>query len=307
MSADIEMLLERALADVHSDPQLGERVADAADQRRRRRRLSATFGGFTLVAASAAAVIWVSVAVGTDTGTARISPTNLGPATLVQPTPKGAGNERPKPSAANSTPASVPAITARKDLAHQIQVRKQFGLDASPAFVAGLQGKPGLDSNYIGVPITPAEAAEMEARNRAGLKLASIDAVLSAQQPGTFGGTWIDQAAGGVVVIASTDPASVNTDEVKALLPLGTKTEVRKVAVSLAYLRQLSLRIGSDPILRGDGTGYGIFEMDNRVEVDLPTSTPRSTVNLLYAKYGTRGFYIRILDSSLLNGGPVTR
>jgi len=78
----------------------------------------------------------------------------------------------------------------------------------------------------------------MQARNNARLRTAGISAVLSAAHSDTFGGAWMDQAAGGVIVIASTVRSSINLGAVLRMLPNGAKAGVRRVMVSYAFLNQ---------------------------------------------------------------------
>ena len=134
-------------------------------------------------------------------------------------------------------------------------MRKRFGLNSSPAYVQSLQGKPGLDIGYLGVPVTAAEVAVMTARNRAGLRIAAISAMLTTTHSDTFGGAWLEQSRLGVVVIASKQPTTVDLEAVQRFLPHGARAVTRRVSASYAYLNQLDGKLFSDPALHVSGSG----------------------------------------------------
>lgn len=270
MSADIEQLISEAMSELPIPATLGGHVAEHYRRRRQQKRRVAVVSA--VVAMSAATVTgWPLISGFGAADTSRL------------------------------IPAAVPSISARSalspELQHQIDERTAFGLNADPGYVRSLQSKPGLDIG-MGFPITPAEVKIFDARNKAGLALASVTQLLTRTEPNTFGGAWIDQAGGGDVVLASTDPQAVDLAAVKRLLPAGTRIVVQQVAESYAYLEKLQVRISDDTELNHrDGVGYGIFVMQNNVTLTVPTALTLAAVDALYAKFGRRGLLIQRVDT----------
>lgn len=178
-------------------------------------------------------------------------------------------------------------------IADDQRMRVEFGLRSDRAYVTALEARDHDRTTELGIPLTSAEVSEMHRRGAVGQRLEAVGDAVGARQPATYGGVWLDQAAGGVAVVASTDPASVDRRLVASLLPAGAKIDVRQVAVSYRTLNDLNERIAADMQARPvDGTGVGTFLMDNVVHVDLPATASDADIEAVYARYGRVGLRV---------------
>ena len=126
---------------------------------------------------------------------------------------------------------------------------------ALAAFPAPAQATPGLDPaqlrGSIGYLRQTYGVSEQEALRRLALQQTAQDLAgrLAQRTPATYAGMWLDQAAGGRLVVATTSPAAVD-GELRGV-PDRVHITVRRVAHSLAELqatqRRLAARLGDGP------------------------------------------------------------
>ena len=227
----------------------------------------------------------------------------LGLATVLTSSSTGPAQASAPASASAPVPGVRSATTAPVDPAsqlHQLDVRKRFGLNTDPQFIASLSGT--ADSVSLGIPMTASEAQQFADRNVAGLHIQTIDQTESARNGGTYAGAWLDNSVGGVLVINTTDPPSIDLSHIQSLLPSDIRARVQKVAVSSAQLADLHNRIAADasslPAL--EGAGYGTLTEGNQEVIYLGHQATQNDVDALYARYGRVGLHINLGGGSKL-------
>lgn len=182
------------------------------------------------------------------------------------------------------------ANDANEAVATAQQVRVRFGLRSDPGYVAQVarQAKSSDDAP-LGVPLTSAERREMARREAVGESLGRVEQAVEHAQPGSFAGTWLDQAAGGVAVVATTSPNRVSVSALQALLPLGAQLRVEQVRNSAAALAAAQEHVMADlPRWRQRGVqvaSVGTFPQDNLVRVRLNPGIPPTALAAFRAAY----------------------
>jgi len=182
--------------------------------------------------------------------------------------------------------AQAAGPTTSQDVERQVAARAALGLPTDPTYVAGVAADSTADTSF-GVPLTPAEIADLRARPDA----AALDPMVSfaRRHPADYGGTYIDQAAGGIVDVALTGSARLRTADLAALLPAGVKTRFRSVRWSEQDLTSATSAITKDmPVLEASGIVFGQVYPDvvtNRVVVAVIGDVAAAT-RLLTSKYG---------------------
>jgi len=213
--------------------------------------------------------------------------------------PAQASASAPVPEVRSATTAPVHPASQL----HQLDVRKRFGLNTDPQFIAGLSGT--VDSPSLGIPMTASEVQQFADRNVAGEHIQTIDQTESARNGGTYAGAWLDNSVGGVLVINTTDPPSIDLSHIQSLIPSDIRARVQKVAVSSAQLAGLHSRIAADasslPAL--EGAGFGTLTEGNQEVIYLGHHATQNDVDALYARYGRAGLRINLGGGSRLFAG----
>lgn len=213
--------------------------------------------------------------------------------TLVGAGPTYAGVPRAS-SDASSPPTS--------DEAYAMQLRAQFGFESDLAYVRTVAQRPDATQADFGVPLTPAEAVDMQRRGLVGAQIVGIDSTEA--DDSTYAGAWLDQQAGGVLNLAFTSPPSTATlDSLTSLLPAGTTVAIRSAATPTGRLNSLENQVGAD---MADWKSKGVVIASSNV--DLPANTTRVYVTSdiaaataqLDAAYGHAGLVVTS------PGGPTT-
>jgi hypothetical protein len=111
--------------------------------------------------------------------------------------------------------AGAPASLAQEpDLTDAIRFRERFGLSTSPDRIERLDSDAAANREFD-VPLTAEEAEEMHRRGRISPALDDLH-VYIAEHPDDFGGVFIDNPRGGVVVLEVTEQAKA-TERSQAL------------------------------------------------------------------------------------------
>lgn len=186
------------------------------------------------------------------------------------------GSIAPFPAFAQNTPPT----------GEDLRFRAEFGLSADPAYVAEVRAAGWSDEDY-GVPLTPDEVAEIDARVAAEPQIAALQDQLRKTVP-AFGGLYIDQAGGGVVDVAFTDePAQYAA--VMAPYLKGLEVRTRRVTYTEAELLRLNNRIaGERDIHRAMGIATNEVYPDiraNAVKVGIDPYGP-AEADALMSRYG---------------------
>ncbi len=111
----------------------------------------------------------------------------------------GPRDEPPPPRAPD--PVVDPDLSV--EVADAIVTRTALGLRSDAEYVEAVHAAADSVRHDIGLLVTPEEAAELDRRFEAQDDLSAL-AAYGAEHPDTFGGMYIDQAAGGDVVLLFT-------------------------------------------------------------------------------------------------------
>ena len=210
--------------------------------------------------------------------------------------PSADAEPRDAPPPTASSPAAPPPTDAEN---HAIRLRSQFGLRSDLPYVRTVDADPSSNTDRLGIPLTPEEAADIDARS------ATVSALhAAAQDLDGFGGIWLDQPAGGVIHLGVAGTWSEETiQSLRSLVPVGRQFVLDEVAVSLADLESLLARLAdvvvSAPSIRPHLAGLYLEEQNNAVRLTMLTDTPQETLDRISQEFGGPGF---VLDSAAEGG-----
>jgi hypothetical protein len=175
--------------------------------------------------------------------------------------------------------------TAGQNLQDELRFRRDFGLNTDEGTVRALMAQPSAYTTYP-VALTPDERAEMDRRIAMESQMTPLEDA-SERMP-AFAGHWIDQPAGGIIVVAFANDAEKREAELRPLVPPGAELQVRNVDYTVAELEAVRLRIANDlSKLSQAGIGVRLLYTDlpsNRVVIGLadPNSIVTARLNVLY-------------------------
>lgn len=172
-----------------------------------------------------------------------------------------------------ASPAPEPPVTPGTDgsgaPAHQVDVRRMLGLATDPETVGRAAADPDAPVR-TSIPVTPAEAAELDRRTR--LSEWSSEAQSDFESGGNFGGSWSEPSTG-VLHVAFVGEPSVAAQQRLANKPDGAQLVVERVARSEQALKSLQDRVWQHrPGLRQDGADVVSSYVDvtnNKIVVDV--------------------------------------
>jgi hypothetical protein len=246
--------------------------------------------GFALV--SVTLLIGCSVAGPVTSGDLETgSPTaNLTPApaaAMADPCPTSA----PTPIPEALLPASVDEATREA-----VRTRTEYGLRHDLAWIREVAADP-TSTQEFGVPMLPAETASLFARNNLP---DPVRRVLDAHgHTDEFGGLYIDNVQGGVVVVLWTTDPAVHEAAIRPKLPPCHPVEFRQVQWSEQELRGWQDRISADMDWMTDiaakATGVGADISDNVVNIDISSANP-DAANLIVAHYAAPAGMLRVIS-----------
>ncbi|HEX2766552.1 MAG TPA: hypothetical protein VHR55_07965 [Candidatus Limnocylindria bacterium] len=154
------------------------------------------------------------------------------------------------------------------DFSEALRFRAEFGLPAGEAYVKAVAARSDVSLAW-GVPLTPAEAAEMDRRARLADGMEALNA-RAATIP-ELGAVYFDQRAGGEIVVAIAGDPAPHRAALSRLAPEGASVRMERVAYSLRQLLDTQAAILGD---RDELSSAGIVinsvtadESGNRVEV----------------------------------------
>jgi len=151
--------------------------------------------------------------------------------------------------------------------------RTSLGLQSDAGYVANVEGNPSASRKY-GVALLPDEQRDIDARVAVDGKIPSvIDSIKD--QPG-FAGAFIDQAAGGVLDLATTGDTDALVAQARLHLPPGIVLRVRTVTYTDAQLQAANQAVNDDIeywTMRGVAiTEIGVDPEANRVDVGVSSN-----------------------------------
>lgn len=136
----------------------------------------------------------------------------------------------------------IRAVTS-EDLAEALRFRTEFGLSTDPGYLQAIAASPNASRLYA-TPLSSDEQAEMDRRRDIESGLEPL--ILYLQQVPEFGGAYIDQTAGHLIVVGFAENANAHAESVRGLLPPDARVEVRDVRYSERDLRALQATIAND-------------------------------------------------------------
>ncbi len=157
-----------------------------------------------------------------------------------------------------------------------LDFREAFGLSTDPDLIQRLLDDPAADCTW-GVPLTPEESDEMERRGSVQQYIGALAGHVN-RHDDAFGGLYIDQRAGGTVVLLTTPSTTqAQVDEALSLVdgaaPGWLEVITREVKYSQRHLTATQDEISGlmsvdDPRVEGI-VGLGLATIENRIEVDI--------------------------------------
>jgi hypothetical protein len=185
-----------------------------------------------------------------------------------------------------------PDPTTQEILDDSIALRQDFGLNADPTYVQNVNADPANDAgnDYYGVPLTPAELADLNHRVDAQIALDSIDSYGDAHSD-AYAGIYIDQSQGGLVYVGFTQNAAANFDAVKALYPYPDMLRLFPTTPQFTYAQlqtlmdQIADDMASGALDADNVVSGGVDESTNRIVLDSPGPTSTASADL-QRRYG---------------------
>jgi hypothetical protein len=171
--------------------------------------------------------------------------------------------------------------TIPPEILDAVRMRESLGLRSDLPWVLSVAELPQAVMSELGFLVTPAEDAELKRRLQAQDRLDGLIGY-GAENADTFGGLYIDQAAGGVVVLLFTDDPERHADAVAALAPPGLRVQLKSARYSEAELMEVLEGIDFDA-LRGDGyqlNSAGVDTIANVVRIEAKSNLPNAKARL---------------------------
>lgn len=217
-----------------------------------------------------------------------------------------AANLAPAPAAATADPcpileptpipqASLPA-SLDEGTREAVRRRTEYGLRHDLAWIRDVAADP-TSTQEFGLPMLPTETASLFARNNLPDPVRRVLDVYG--HTDEFGGLYIDNAQGGVVVVLWTTDPAVHEAAIRPKLPPCHPVEFRQVRWSEHELRGWQYRISADMDWMADiaakVTGVGADIDDNVVDIDISSANPDAG-DLIVAHFAAPHGMIRVIS-----------
>lgn len=175
-----------------------------------------------------------------------------------------------------TTVTSADAASCGSTFERSFDFRRAFGLSTDADHIRRLLDDPGADCTW-GVPLSPDESEEMDRRDSVELYIGALSAHVDAHDD-VFGGLYIDQPAGGTVVVLTVpETTQAQVDDALSLVDAGAPAWLEVVTREVTYSqrRLIATQDEISDLMRADdpkvdgivGLGHGTIE--NRVEVEI--------------------------------------
>lgn len=197
-------------------------------------------------------------------------------------------------STACASPASlkpsVPVVaeTPSPGEAEAIRFRTEFGLRADQAYVRHVAVDPAASNVGFGLPLLPAEIAELNARAANADAIRDVIRAYASGQATEFGGLYLDQARGGVLTTLWTANLEQHAAAIRALVRPDARIAFRPARFTYNELLAWQDRIDGDtdwmPAAGIAPTGAGVDVIGNRLEIDVSSADPNAAA-LVIAHY----------------------
>src|ERR1035437_5569417 len=185
------------------------------------------------------------------------------------------------------TTAELPPGNASVDYA--MKVRSSYGLRIDRPYVESIEADPTA-SRELGIALTADEVETVKA-SQAPVLLVLEPLTRALEADPTFAGIYLDQAAGGVLDIATTADVSHFAPILARFASNDVRFRVRQVSYTLAELKSLQARVTSD-VASWQGQGIQISTVfvdvvNNRLAITVVALTPAAKASI-EASYGPR-------------------
>lgn len=124
--------------------------------------------------------------------------------------------------------------------------RTAVGLPADIGTVTRLMADPSVDQRRFGVPLTPAELRELNARAEAGSEVPIIQSYGEERAADAYAGVYMDHQDGGVIRVGFTKDLDRHRAAVRARFPFVARLRFFEADSTLSALNALHERIGDD-------------------------------------------------------------
>lgn len=172
--------------------------------------------------------------------------------------------------------ATTPGVTAA------IAFRDQLGLADDAAYVAALEADTSASRQY-GIAMTASEVKDIDQRVAVQTDLDDLTKIVSADPD--YAGLWLDQKAGGEIVIETVGDEAALIAEIDKSVPAGGHVRVDRVAYSLVELTSLQAEI-SAALEKWTAAGVNIVAVGadvlrNRVVVNVAGLTAEQSAQMI--------------------------
>jgi hypothetical protein len=158
-----------------------------------------------------------------------------------------------------AAPSELPA-----DIEHAIEFRRDVGLRADEAWAREVASRADRDMTYA-VPLTPAEATSLRGRVTAAHEVGRVLQAYGNGHPADWGGLYIDQPAGSVVVVQFTGDLDAHRAAIRQLVGPSARWEARLVPYSIAELNALRDQVHAElPWIAEQGLVFNSLGVDER-------------------------------------------
>jgi hypothetical protein len=224
---------------------------------------------------------------------------SLGPSTVpLVSAPSPVATESPGTDPLLTPLPSIDVTGLDSATAAAVSKRISWGLPADLEAIKRAASDPASIPDY-GTPLTPNEVRTLEARSERAHQVGVIVQTYADDYLSEYGGDWIDQARGGLVVASFTAHVAEHRDALKRLV--GDVGEVAVVAARYpeSRLRDLQDRIADDrtwyEAIPASLQSIGVDTIGNVVEVHVSTANP-NIADLIAARSGGPPDALRVIS-----------
>ncbi len=181
--------------------------------------------------------------------------------------------------------------------AAEIALRAQFGLATDSTHIREVDASSGTDTGLLGIPLSAAEAANIQARDSLGRIAADVTA--AGMSLPSFGGVWIDQQAGGKLRVGVRVPQL--SPVLSALIPSSVQYTTYPARHSYAELVATAqdltdATVQHDPLLATLVKSV-VDVKANRVSVVLLKITAKTVEDAILARFGGDQLVLTYVDT----------
>lgn len=189
--------------------------------------------------------------------------------------------ESPQPS---TTPVAVDE-SVPPELADAIRFRSEFGLRSDVEFVRAVAADPRASDLEHGVPLLPEEIADLNQRASSADAVVAVIEKEAARHRDEYGGLYIDQERGGVVVSLWTKNLAEHAAKIQLSLNPRFRAEFRPARFTEAELNDLQERIGTEwewmLAIPAKMTSSAVNIISNRIDLYISSAIPGASAAVL--------------------------